>query len=115
MSYIEDDAERIAIRVDRILSQRAQVLLRITPSRVISVTTPKYDRLGRLSLRVDYWQFVYGRYHTPVLQRVSVRISEIHGGFSFTRFWRGTATDSILAPSFNETPTLFRAIIASRY
>jgi len=96
-------------RVDLLLEQRAAVLSRISELHFIAATGPRADRLGKLTSRVDFrkrWVNAYGR---PVMRRVSIRISEIRGGFSFTRFDGGTATFQASGRTFGALSVYARA------
>jgi len=73
-------------RVDNIFYEQAMLLSRINSSDFISASEPSLDRLGKLSVRVDFrkrWVDISGRRR---VRRLSVRISEIRGGYSYTQF-----------------------------
>lgn len=106
---ISRDEWDFATRVDLLLSERAAVLARIPELYFIGSSGVRTDRLGKLTVRVDFrkrWVNAYGR---PVMRRVSVRISEIRGGFSFTRFDGGTATFKASGRTFGAMSVYARA------
>lgn len=91
METISDGEWRLLDRVDNLLIQREKLLSRIDEHSLIATPEPTFDRLGKLSTRVDFrkrWTNATGR---RVMRRVSVRISEIRGGYSFTQFMGGRA------------------------
>lgn len=88
---ISDAEWRYIDRVDDLLEQQRLLLARIDEHSLITTGVPKRDRLRKLFVRVDFrkrWFDLSGR---RVMRRVSVRIAEIRGGYSFTQFMDGRA------------------------
>jgi len=106
---VTDEEWKYLDRVDLLLDVRAEVLTRIPESDQIATYRARTDRLGKLTTRVDYWKRWTNPYGRRTVRRVSIRISEIRGGFSFTRFDGGAATFKAAGPSFRGLPVYVRA------
>lgn len=100
MSISLDDW-RFADRVDNVLEQRGHVLSRIDENDIIDLPSPTIDRLGKVSCRIDFWSRWVNESGRRIVRRVSVRISEIRGGYSFTQFVGGRAVYVANTASFN--------------
>jgi len=106
---VTDEEWRYFDRVDVLLNVRAEVLARIPERDHITTYRARVDRLGKLTTRVDFWKRWNNASGRRTVRRVSIRISEIRGGFSFTRFDGGTATFKGAGPSFGRLPVYVRA------
>jgi len=96
----DEEVEQRVIRVDILLNVRAEVLSRIPIDDRIASYYARTDRLGKLTTRVDFWKRWEDPHGGRTVRRVSIRISEIRGGFSFTRFDGGRATFKTAGRSF---------------
>jgi len=100
MSVTPEEYQLIS-RTDAILAQR-QVLVSRLKDRLIDASFPSYDRLSKLTIRVDFWSNVYEPPKRPVIRRVSLRVSEVTSGYSFTRFMEGKIAHTAYGASFND-------------
>lgn len=108
-----DETEKLLGRVDTLLTQRNALLSRLPVDNVIKAGGADYDRFGALTSRIDFfrrWTDPHGR---PTMRRVSVRISEISGGYSFTQFKNGGVSFTAFGPDFNGLPVYDRASLIS--
>lgn len=108
---VTDEEWRYIDRVDLLLHVRAEVLARIPESDIIATYLARSDRLGKLTTRVDFWKRWTNPYGRRTVRRMSIRISEIRGGFSFTKFDGGRVTAQGAGPSFRGLPVYVRALL----
>lgn len=98
---MDDFIEHEVLRVDFLLRQRDEMLARIPVANVLDFTDATYDRRDKLTCRIDFfrrWVDLHGR---PKMRRLSVRISEVDGGFKFSQFQNGGISFEAYAPQFS--------------
>lgn len=95
-----EDEWRLLSRVDLLHEQRDALLTRIPVDNLLDVTNAKYDRFHALTCRVDFFRRWVDPHGRRTMRRMSVRISEISGGYSFTQFARGSVSFVAYGQSF---------------
>jgi len=109
---ISPDEWRLLDRVDDISAQRNMLITRLGGS-FISSSEPSFDRLGKLSCRVDFdrnWTHLPGR---RGVRRATVRISEIRGGYCWTKFMARRAVHVVSGRNWKSLSVIDRAHLLS--